>query len=719
MRCLLLPLPTALIGRLLLVAVASAASVASHGCSEDAQEPDSDGGPLLDISDVGPPDGAPADADDDVQHSCPFDPKPAAGQPGHSCDKDSDCALGPCVQVAGTGRCSRPCDGCCPDGWRCGKTRNNTETCTSMLVALCYPCITDAECAAMDVDALCVQRATDQGGGAACGAGCDSQVDCPTGYDCVFSQGSHSGGKQCVLKEGSCGCSAVARTAKAQTWCALSNVFGTCKGIRSCGDKGMGGCAAPLPQEETCNMVDDDCDGLTDDIPVTTCQQSNAHGVCVGTRTCTPAGFSCSATAPGPDDCNGEDDNCNGVTDEGHDDLDGDGIADCVDPDRDGDGDLDVNDCAPLDKSVGPSMQESCSGKDDDCDGFTDEPGATGCSVWWLDGDQDGHGKLPQAGGDQLCLCAAKLPYTATVASDCDDVDANIHPGAAEICNDADDDCDGQTDAGCDDDGDGWCDLGMLVVGLPAVCTQGALDCDDSDAARNPGTAESCGNGKDDNCDGVIDGGVDALGCTPWYADGDGDGQGAGQATCLCAPMGLYSSVTATDCDDKDPKVLLGGSEICGNGKDDDCDGDQNPVGGEGCTSWWHDADADGYGTGSPICMCLATPDFSAPKGGDCKDDDMAFSPGAKEVCNALDDDCDGKTDEQGALYCKTFYVDVDGDGWGVAKQSVCLCAGIKPYTATKTGDCKDDNAKVFPGATEITCNGIDEDCVGGDDCPN
>ena len=701
------------VGCLLLVATLAL------GCSDDPEPAptEADTTAAADVADAGPDVSVAGDAAADVQVSCPFAPKPAPGQPGHACTKDADCAMGPCVQQAGEGRCSRPCDGCCPEGWSCNKGDDGTERCTSNLAALCHPCITDAECAAKAVNALCVQRATDQGGGGACGAGCDSDAACPAGYGCVFAQGSHGGGKQCVLSEGSCGCSPLARQLKAQTWCALTNVFGTCKGMRSCGDTGMSGCSAPLPQEEVCNLLDDDCDGLTDDIPVAACEESNAHGVCLGARTCTPTGFVCSAVVPTAEACNGKDDNCDGATDEGYDDIDGDGIADCVDPDQDGDGDLNADDCAPLDKSVGPGAVEVCSGKDNDCDGFTDETGATGCAVWWLDGDQDGFGKSPLLGGDQLCLCAAKLPYTATTATDCDDVDANVNPGAVEVCNDADDDCDGQTDAGCDDDGDGWCDLAMVVIGLPAVCTKGVLDCDDTDGGRNPGAAEVCSNGKDDNCDEVIDGGVDALGCTLWFQDGDGDGQGFGAAQCLCTAAGLYTSVTATDCDDKDAKVHAGAGEICGNGKDDDCDGEQNPVGGQGCSQWWHDADADGYGVGLPLCMCMATVDLSAAKGGDCKDDDKAFNPGVKESCNQLDDDCDGKTDEQGAVGCTTFYVDVDGDGWGDAKQSVCLCGGIKPYTATKTGDCKDDNAAVYPGAAEITCNGIDEDCVGGDDC--
>jgi hypothetical protein len=125
------------------------------------------------------------------------------------------------------------------------------------------------------------------------------------------------------------------------------------------------------------------------------------------------------------------------------------------------------------------------------------------------------------------------------LAVDCDDHDRAVHPGAPEVCNGRDDNCDGRVDETFDADGDG--------VPTCAVLGKGA-DCDDKDPAIHPGAIEVC-NGKDDNCDGMIDEGFDK----------DNDG--------------FYSCARGTlaaDCDDADPLIYPGATETC-NGKDDDC----------------------------------------------------------------------------------------------------------------------------------------------------
>jgi formylglycine-generating enzyme required for sulfatase activity len=146
-----------------------------------------------------------------------------------------------------------------------------------------------------------------------------------------------------------------------------------------------------------------------------------------------------------PEVCNGKDDNCDGQTDEGFVNTDEDGQADCVDPDDDDDGDPDTADCAPLEPGIHHGAAEACNGEDDDCDGQIDEGVLDQCRPYYLDFDGDGYG----VGSDYLCLCVedAATSHTAGQAGDCDDVDPTVNPGAHETCNNRDDDCDALVDS--------------------------------------------------------------------------------------------------------------------------------------------------------------------------------------------------------------------------------------------------------------------------------
>ncbi len=160
----------------------------------------------------------------------------------------------------------------------------------------------------------------------------------------------------------------------------------------------------------------------------------------------------------------------------------------------------------------------------------------------------DGGGCASGCPSGAVCSGGACVPGTTDAdhdgfpaANDCNDLDPAVHPGAVEVCNGRDDDCNGKTDETFDADGDGV--PTCAVLGKPA-------DCDDQDPAVHPGAAEVC-NGKDDDCDGKVD------------EDFDKDNDGFTS----CA----RGNVPA-DCDDTDPNVRPGGVEVC-NGKDDDCDG--------------------------------------------------------------------------------------------------------------------------------------------------
>ena len=160
----------------------------------------------------------------------------------------------------------------------------------------------------------------------------------------------------------------------------------------------------------------------------------------------------------------------------------------------------------------------------------------------------------------------------------------------------------------CDNDGDGF---------LPPV------DCDDNDDTINPGAPELC-DGIDNNCDGEIDEGVGSM----YYRDSDGDNYGnPTNVTQACDPPSGYV-LDNTDCNDNDSSIHPGASELC-DGIDNDCDGSVD----EGLTV---DDDNDGHSTPG---SCSGTKD-------DCNDNNASAFPGAEELCDGVDNDCDGIIDE-------------------------------------------------------------------------
>ncbi len=230
----------------------------------------------------------------------------------------------------------------------------------------------------------------------------------------------------------------------------------------------------------------------------------------------------------------------------------------------------------------------------------------------------------------------------------------------------------------------------------------GADDCDDSDPAVGPGAEERC-NGIDDDCDGEVDEGVLAA----FLVDADGDGFGDPDAALVqaCAPPeGHVAADLPGDCDDADPAVFPAAPEAC-DGVDNDCDGEvDNGV----MDEFFVDADGDGHGDpAAPVAACAPAAGIVADDG-DCDDADPAVHPGAAEVCNERDDDCDGTADNG---VTTTFFVDTDGDGWGQTGATTEACAVPEGYAA-RPGDCDDGAAAVSPDASE-RCNGIDDDCDG------
>ncbi len=139
--------------------------------------------------------------------------------------------------------------------------------------------------------------------------------------------------------------------------------------------------------------------------------------------------------------------------------------------------------------------------------------------------------------------------------------------------------------------------------------------------------------------------------------------------------------------------------------RDDDCDGATD----EGCTTWYADTDGDGYGDPGTSVQSITQPAGYVADSTDCNDGNAAVNPGAAEVCNGIDDNCDGQTDE--GLPLQTYYLDADGDGYGSADNTTEACSQFAGYVSDNS-DCNDNSSSISPDAAEA-CNGIDDNCNG------
>ncbi len=252
------------------------------------------------------------------------------------CLSDAQCFSGLCLpQGPGNGGvCTIECnEKPCPEGWEC-KTHLDETKKTSLCVQrigsrLCQPCSVSSQCNA--IGDICFELA----GEFVCGTDC-SNSPCPDKYTCQKVEVAQGSVMQCIPDGGSCNCTN--STIGLKRACATSNEYGTCLGEQQCLDTvptpDWGPCDARIPTRETCNGVDDDCDGLTDDQdpgidtsglsedpPYPNCKNGSDDSQCMGRWHCQPDpvqgwAWVCGATDPQNETCNGIDDNCDGIADD-------------------------------------------------------------------------------------------------------------------------------------------------------------------------------------------------------------------------------------------------------------------------------------------------------------------------------------------------------------------------------------------------------------------
>ncbi|MCA2976839.1 MAG: putative metal-binding motif-containing protein, partial [Myxococcaceae bacterium] len=483
---------------------------------------------------------------------------------------------------------------------------------------------------------------------------------------------------------------------------------------------------------ETCNALDDDCNGVTDDnVPPRACFDGptgtfvgscglsdgglrtsgaggcSARGVCrASTQQCNGAGtwLACGVGAPAnqqqvlpaPETCNNADDDCNGTVDNGlFVDADNDTVRACGTCGANPDGGCDCNDG---NANVRPGRIETCNGLDDNCNGQLDEAstGTGKISQNCYSGPAGTAGRGDCVQGTQSCNAAPGSNAASFGAC------MGERVPSVEVCNTRDDDCDGVADDGFDVDNDGF--RACMACGLSTGC-----DCDDSNAGVRPGAVELC-DAVDQNCDGRLDDVTprpcfsDAMGVNPPPVTYFGNCPGP-----TCQPRGVcragVQSCSGAGAWGNCAGPTLPRPERC-DGADDDCDGVVD--------NGLFDRDLDSFVS---CALCASRP---ADAGAcDCNDVDPAIKPGAPEVCDAVDNDCNGTVDGNntacflGPPRARSKGACRDGAQVCAAGMGQGACAGEVLPAPLPDGGVPRDEPDGGVNDPEATCDGRDDDCDG------
>ncbi|MCX6706708.1 MAG: MopE-related protein [Candidatus Woesearchaeota archaeon] len=360
------------------------------------------------------------------------------------------------------------------------------------------------------------------------------------------------------------------------------------------------------------------------------------------------------------------------------------------------------DDCNDNDAAINPSVAEVCANDlDDNCNGQTDEGVLT---TYYQDSDGDGYGNnlVTQSG------CSAPLGYV-TDNTDCDDGHISVNPGVSEICDALDDNCDGAVDEGfnigdscqsdsntcgdsntgnyvCSQDGLGTECNALTPSERPAwnqICTSDANSCGDTDAGLT-------------DCNGIC------QAVMPVATDTDQDGVADCIDNCKDHANPDQADCNANGVGDACDSINPGASDANCDGKDNDCNGIPD----------------DGYVTTSTTCgvgACAAIGQKTCVAGAEV--DSCSAGTPSTELCDGLDNDCNGIIDNGLTMY--THYTDSDSDGYGIdnASSEISSCYASAPAGfSILNSDCNDNDTAINPAAADNTNDGIDNDCDGSTD---